>query len=76
MEYQVSWRLKGVETEWHQRKVKHSQFNIKNTPAFVPYQIYIQAVNHIGSGPEPEIHTVYSGEDSEYRPKSLKNIAF
>ncbi|XP_077308363.1 neural cell adhesion molecule L1-like protein isoform X3 [Lithobates pipiens] len=64
MEYQVSWRLKGVETEWHQRKVKHSQFNIKNTPAFVPYEIYIQSVNNIGSGPEPEIHTVYSGEDN------------
>ncbi|KAM5148419.1 neural cell adhesion molecule L1-like protein isoform 2-T2 [Mantella aurantiaca] len=64
LEYQVSWRLKGKETKWHSRKTKHPQFIIKNTPVFVPYLIHVQAVNNIGSGPEPEIYTVYSGEDS------------
>ncbi|XP_072277156.1 neural cell adhesion molecule L1-like protein isoform X2 [Pyxicephalus adspersus] len=64
LEYQVSWRLKGVETEWHHRKVKHTHYIIRNTPAFVPYEIYIQTVNEIGRGPEPEIHAVYSGEDN------------
>ncbi|KAM9324473.1 neural cell adhesion molecule L1-like protein [Gastrophryne carolinensis] len=63
LQYKVSWRLQGVEKEWHHRKVKHSEFVIKNTPAFVPYQIRVQAINDIGSGPEPEIHTEYSGED-------------
>ncbi|XP_066452410.1 neural cell adhesion molecule L1-like protein isoform X2 [Eleutherodactylus coqui] len=63
-EYRVSWRLQDVEKEWRNKKVKRPQFTIQNTPAFVPYDIRIQAVNDIGAGPEPEIHTVYSGEDT------------
>ncbi|XP_077134184.1 neural cell adhesion molecule L1-like protein isoform X1 [Ranitomeya variabilis] len=63
-EYRVSWRLQGVETDWHHKKVKRPQFTIRNTPAFVPYDIRVQAVNDIGAGPDPEIHTVYSGEDT------------
>ncbi|XP_040262582.1 neural cell adhesion molecule L1-like protein [Bufo bufo] len=64
LEYRVSWRLHGVETQWHHKKVKRPQFSIKNTPAFVPYDIRVQAVNDIGAGPDPEIHTGYSGEDT------------
>ncbi|CAJ0931519.1 unnamed protein product [Ranitomeya imitator] len=63
-EYRVSWRLQGAETDWHHKKVKRPQFTIRNTPAFVPYDIRVQAVNDIGAGPDPEIHTVYSGEDT------------
>ncbi|XP_069823244.1 neural cell adhesion molecule L1-like protein isoform X2 [Dendropsophus ebraccatus] len=62
-EYRVSWRLQGVEKDWHHKKVKRPQFTIKNTPAYVPYDIRVQAINNIGAGPVPEIHTVYSGED-------------
>ncbi|XP_063796713.1 neural cell adhesion molecule L1-like protein isoform X2 [Pseudophryne corroboree] len=64
LEYSVSWRLHGVETEWHHKKVKHPQFTIKNTPAYVPYDIHVQAVNDMGSGPEPELQMMYSGEDT------------
>lgn len=63
-DYRVSWRLQGVEREWHHKKVKRPQFTIKNTPAYVPYDIRVQAINDIGAGPDPEIHTVYSGEDT------------
>ncbi|XP_075689887.1 neural cell adhesion molecule L1-like protein [Rhinoderma darwinii] len=63
-EYKVSWRLQGVETDWHHKKMNRPQFTIKNTPTFVPYDIRVQAVNDIGAGPDPEIHTVYSGEDN------------
>ncbi|XP_053576907.1 neural cell adhesion molecule L1-like protein [Bombina bombina] len=64
MEYRVSWRHQGVETNWHHEKVKHPQFTIKNIPAFAPYEIRIQAVNEMGAGPEPSVHTEYSGEDT------------
>ncbi|XP_056380110.1 neural cell adhesion molecule L1-like protein [Hyla sarda] len=64
LEYRFSWRLQDVETEWHHKKVKRPQFTIKNTPAFVPYEIRVQAINNIGDGPDPEVHTVYSGEDT------------
>ncbi|KAM3915225.1 neural cell adhesion molecule L1-like protein isoform 1-T2 [Leptodactylus fuscus] len=63
-EYRVSWRLQDLETEWHHKKVKHPQFIIKNTPAFVPYEIRVQAINNIGASPDPEIFTMYSGEDT------------
>ncbi|XP_075039177.1 neural cell adhesion molecule L1-like protein isoform X2 [Mixophyes fleayi] len=76
LEYRVSWRLQGVETEWHHKKVKHPQFVIKNTPAFVPYDIRVQAVNHIGRGPEPEIRTMYSGEDIPDATPSHVSVTF
>ncbi|KAM4022406.1 neural cell adhesion molecule L1-like protein isoform 2-T5 [Anomaloglossus baeobatrachus] len=74
-EYRVSWRLQGAETNWHHKKVKRPQFTIKNTPAFVPYDIRVQAVNDIGAGPDPEIHTVHSGEDTpDAAPSNLSVI--
>ncbi|MEE6501930.1 hypothetical protein FKM82_004357 [Ascaphus truei] len=64
LEYRVSWRLQGVDTDWHHERVKGHEFVIKNTPSFVPYDIYVQAVNELGAGPEPHVHTKYSGEDT------------
>ncbi|KAM4650624.1 neural cell adhesion molecule L1-like protein isoform 2-T5 [Discoglossus pictus] len=64
LEYRISWRLQGVETEWHHEQVKQHQFTIKDTPPFAPYDIFIQAVNEMGAGPEPQVHTKYSGEDT------------
>uniref|UniRef100_A0A8C5WG79 Cell adhesion molecule L1 like n=1 Tax=Leptobrachium leishanense TaxID=445787 RepID=A0A8C5WG79_9ANUR len=73
LQYRVSWRLQGVETEWHHENVKQHQFLIKNTPAFVPYDVYVQSVNEMGVGPEPQVHTVFSGEDVPDAPPA--NVA-
>ncbi|XP_074860930.1 neural cell adhesion molecule L1-like protein isoform X1 [Carettochelys insculpta] len=63
LEYKVSWRQQGVETDWNEETVKKHSLTLKNTPTFVPYDIKVQAVNNLGSGPEPNVTTGYSGED-------------
>ncbi|NXC39895.1 NCHL1 protein, partial [Penelope pileata] len=63
LEYKVSWRQRGVETEWNEETVKKHSLTLRNTPTFVPYEIKVQAINNLGAGPEPNITTGYSGED-------------
>ncbi|XP_006018755.1 neural cell adhesion molecule L1-like protein isoform X3 [Alligator sinensis] len=63
LEYKVSWRQQGVETDWNEELVKKHSLPLGNTPTFVPYEIKVQAVNSLGSGPEPNVTTGYSGED-------------
>ncbi|XP_062486345.1 neural cell adhesion molecule L1-like protein isoform X4 [Pezoporus occidentalis] len=63
LEYKVSWRQQGVEADWNEEMVKKHSLTLRNTPTFVPYEIKVQAVNNLGSGPEPNITIGYSGED-------------
>uniref|UniRef100_A0A8C5UE56 Neural cell adhesion molecule L1-like protein n=1 Tax=Malurus cyaneus samueli TaxID=2593467 RepID=A0A8C5UE56_9PASS len=63
LEYKVSWRQRGVETDWNEELVKKHSLSVRNVPTFVPYEIKVQAVNNLGSGPEPNITIGYSGED-------------
>nr|XP_025966279.1 neural cell adhesion molecule L1-like protein isoform X4 [Dromaius novaehollandiae] len=63
LEYKVSWRQQGVEADWNEEMVKKHSLTVRNTPTFVPYEIKVQAVNNLGSGPEPNVTTGYSGED-------------
>ncbi|XP_035402770.1 neural cell adhesion molecule L1-like protein isoform X2 [Cygnus atratus] len=64
LEYKVSWRQRGVETDWNEELVKKHSLTLRNTPTFVPYEIKVQAVNNLGAGPEPNVTTGYSGEDT------------
>ncbi|XP_014107243.1 PREDICTED: neural cell adhesion molecule L1-like protein isoform X3 [Pseudopodoces humilis] len=63
LEYKVSWRQRGVETDWNEELVKKHSLSVRNVPTFVPYEIKVQAVNNLGSGPEPNVTIGYSGED-------------
>ncbi|XP_034029127.1 neural cell adhesion molecule L1-like protein isoform X2 [Thalassophryne amazonica] len=63
LEYQVSYRILGLEDVWKQHLVKRHSFSVKNTSTFVPYEVKIQSRNSYGWGPEPKIVTGYSGED-------------
>ncbi|CAN8186268.1 unnamed protein product [Coccothraustes coccothraustes] len=63
LEYKVSWRQRGVKTDWNEELVKKHSLTVRNVPTFVPYEIKVQAVNNLGSGPEPNITIGYSGED-------------
>ncbi|NXS93504.1 NCHL1 protein, partial [Jacana jacana] len=63
LEYKVSWRQRGVEADWNEEMVKKHSLTLRNTPTFVPYEIKVQAVNNLGSGPEPNVTVGYSGED-------------
>lgn len=72
LEYKVSWRQRGVETDWNEEMVKKHSLSVRNVPTFVPYEIKVQAVNNLGSGPEPNITIGYSGEDGEWQEFSCK----
>ncbi|NXK86875.1 NCHL1 protein, partial [Formicarius rufipectus] len=63
LEYRVSWRQQGLHTDWSEETVKKHSLTVRNTPTFVPYEIKVQAVNHLGAGPEPNVTVGYSGED-------------
>nr|XP_015202743.1 PREDICTED: neural cell adhesion molecule L1-like protein isoform X14 [Lepisosteus oculatus] len=63
LEYKVSYRQQGSEEDWTDRFIKRHSFVVKNTPTFVAYEIKIQAKNHYGWGPAPQVVTGYSGED-------------
>ncbi|KAK1796331.1 hypothetical protein P4O66_009398, partial [Electrophorus voltai] len=63
LEYRVSYRLQGTDEDWHEHMVKRHSFVVKNTPTFIPYEVRIQARNHIGWAPEPRTVVGYSGED-------------
>jgi len=65
LEYKVSWRQRGVEADWNEEMVKKHSLTLRNTPTFVPYEIKVQAVNNLGSGPEPNVTIGYSGEDGK-----------
>ncbi|KAF2987859.1 hypothetical protein EK904_011981 [Melospiza melodia maxima] len=55
-------RVEASEPNEMVMKWEHS-LSVRNVPTFVPYEIKVQAVNNLGSGPEPNITIGYSGED-------------
>nr|XP_023688929.1 neural cell adhesion molecule L1-like protein isoform X2 [Paramormyrops kingsleyae] len=63
LEYKVSYRRRGVEKHWQEHMVKRNHIIVRNTPTFVPYEVKVQARNVLGWAPEPEVFTLYSGED-------------
>ncbi|XP_038579483.1 neural cell adhesion molecule L1-like protein isoform X4 [Micropterus salmoides] len=63
LEYKVSYRKLGVENNWTDHLVRRHLFVVRNTSAFVPYEIKIQSRNSHGWAPEPKVFTGYSGED-------------
>nr|XP_054751006.1 uncharacterized protein LOC129256838 isoform X1 [Lytechinus pictus] len=56
--YKVMWRPLGMDT-WHEESIQMSQytFTIPGSQEVGQYEVAVQAVNAVGSGPEPEIIT-------------------
>lgn len=64
-QYQVYWReADSKNTNWNSDSVKSPPFIVNNTGTFTPFEIKVQAVNAVGSGPAPKAETGHSGEDS------------
>ncbi|XP_059505894.1 neural cell adhesion molecule L1-like protein isoform X2 [Stegostoma tigrinum] len=63
LRYKVSWRRQGANTTWNEEVVNKHHYFVTNTSTFVPYDIKVQAINDVGSGPNPKVVTGYSGED-------------
>ncbi|XP_062373436.1 neuronal cell adhesion molecule a [Sardina pilchardus] len=74
LQYVVSWRQKDLDQEWATVTVENaSQYVVPETPTFVPFEIKVQAKNHFGMAPEPEVAVGYSGEDlPSAAPASVK----
>lgn len=69
LHYRVSWRQRGVESEWTSVTVRNtSRFMVSGTPTFAQYELKVQALNDHGAGPEPAIAHGYSGEDLPLAP--------
>lgn len=66
MHYSVWWRRKDAGEEWRNVTTAGPKHVVHNTGTYVPYEIKIQARNEFGQGPESNVVTGYSGEDSEY----------
>ncbi|XP_035998147.1 neural cell adhesion molecule L1.1 [Fundulus heteroclitus] len=62
--YEVYWREADKEnTDWNRAHVKSPPFIVNNTGTFTPFEIKVQAVNALGSGPAPQPKIGHSGED-------------
>lgn len=66
LHYNVWWRRKDAKEEWSNVTTVGSKHVVHNTETYVPYEIKIQARNEFGSGPESNVITGYSGEDSKW----------
>ncbi|XP_014603516.1 PREDICTED: contactin [Polistes canadensis] len=67
--YQVFWRRKGHETEFQSLLLRElgnigiCVVQIQHEYYYTEYEIKVQSLNAIGSGPVSEIYTIYSAED-------------
>lgn len=63
--YKVSWREAGArDARWNSAEVKSPPFLVQKAGTYTPFEIKVQAVNSLGSGPTPEPEIGHSGEDS------------
>uniref|UniRef100_A0A667XSZ6 Neurofascin homolog (chicken) a n=1 Tax=Myripristis murdjan TaxID=586833 RepID=A0A667XSZ6_9TELE len=74
LQYNVWWRRKDSGEEWSNVTTASSKHIVHNTETYVPYDIKIQARNDFGAGPESNVETGYSGEDSESTHTLLQDL--
>nr|XP_021495048.1 neural cell adhesion molecule L1-like protein isoform X4 [Meriones unguiculatus] len=63
LEYRVSWKPQGAPEEWEEETVTNHTLRVMTPTVYAPYDVQVQAINQLGSGPEPQTVTLYSGED-------------
>ncbi|XP_028728550.1 neural cell adhesion molecule L1-like protein isoform X3 [Peromyscus leucopus] len=63
LEYRVSWKPQGAPEEWEEETVTNHTLRVMTPTVYAPYDVQVQAINQLGSGPEPQPVTLYSGED-------------
>ncbi|XP_012980468.1 neural cell adhesion molecule L1-like protein isoform X3 [Mesocricetus auratus] len=63
LEYRVSWKPQGAPEEWEEETVTNHTLRVMTPTVYAPYDVQVQAINQLGSGPEPQSVTLYSGED-------------
>uniref|UniRef100_A0A665VLG4 Neural cell adhesion molecule L1.1-like n=1 Tax=Echeneis naucrates TaxID=173247 RepID=A0A665VLG4_ECHNA len=74
-QYKVFWReAGGTGAHWNEGYVKSPPFVVNSTGPYTPFEIKVQAVNSIGSGPPPEAEIGHSGEDSTSREAETQSL--
>ncbi|XP_049717964.1 neural cell adhesion molecule L1-like protein isoform X2 [Elephas maximus indicus] len=63
LEYRVTWKPQGAPVEWEEETVTNHTLRVMTPTVYAPYDVQVQAINQLGSGPEPHSVTLYSGED-------------
>ncbi|KAM6177271.1 neural cell adhesion molecule L1-like protein [Erethizon dorsatum] len=63
LEYRVSWKPQGSPVEWEEETVTNHTLRVMTPSVYAPYDVQVQAINQLGSGPEPQSVVLYSGED-------------
>uniref|UniRef100_A0A8C6QJD5 Neural cell adhesion molecule L1-like protein n=2 Tax=Nannospalax galili TaxID=1026970 RepID=A0A8C6QJD5_NANGA len=63
LEYKVSWKPQGAPVEWEEETVTNHTLRVMTSTVYAPYDVQVQAINQLGSGPEPQSVTLFSGED-------------
>ncbi|XP_058144733.1 neural cell adhesion molecule L1-like protein isoform X5 [Dasypus novemcinctus] len=63
LEYRVTWKPQGASKEWEEETVTNHTLRVMTPTVYAPYDVQVQAINQLGSGPEPQSVTLYSGED-------------
>ncbi|XP_004372754.1 neural cell adhesion molecule L1-like protein isoform X2 [Trichechus manatus latirostris] len=63
LEYRVTWKPQGAPVEWEEETVTNHTLRVMTPTVYAPYDVQVQAINQLGSGPEPQSVTLYSGED-------------
>ncbi|XP_063116338.1 neural cell adhesion molecule L1-like protein isoform X2 [Cavia porcellus] len=63
LEYRVSWKPQGAPVEWEEETVTNHTLRVMTPSVYAPYDVQVQAINQLGSGPEPQSVVLYSGED-------------
>ncbi|KAB1264441.1 Neural cell adhesion molecule L1-like protein [Camelus dromedarius] len=74
LEYRVTWKPQGAPVEWEEETVTNHTLRVMTPAVYAPYDVQVQAINHLGSGPEPQPVILYSGEDLPEQPTFLKVI--
>lgn len=63
LEYRVTWKPQGAPVEWEEETVTNHSLRVMTPAVYAPYDVQVQAINRLGSGPEPQAVILYSGED-------------
>lgn len=63
LEYRVAWKPLGAPGEWEEETVREHSLRVMTSAVYAPYEVRVQALNHLGAGPEPQSVVLHSGED-------------
>lgn len=59
----MAWKPLGASGEWEEETVREHSLRVMTPAIYAPYEVQVQALNHLGAGPQPQSVVLHSGED-------------